>query len=300
MKEERKIQQMGNAYTIYLPSAWVKEQGLTRGTQVTAAAQPDGTLLISTHKAQTEGKAKITAGEGRHPLRKVVSAYIAGASEIMLSGPAAYTVASAARQHLGGVEIVGESNEGFKLKVLVDSNDVSQTELLKRMNTVVTTTGTLMLNAIRTGKKLDQGELEQRDDNTDRLYLMLLRVAYQSRSSFQSIANALAAKSIERIGDHILGINKGTLPQNTKAKHDKLLEKALTLYSTAFDAFINQKDTDPVFNNFDTIKAESAKLAAQNPQLANYTERCRRIAFYATDIAEITDDTLQHQQLQQH
>lgn len=301
MKEERKIQQMGNAFTVYLPTSWLSSHSLARGSTLFLSQTPDGSLILSSKKKEEIKNTEIRADEFEEAFHSVISAYIAGATEIFLTGKQAFSVASKARVRLGGIEIVGETAQGFRLKVFLNKNDFSQDDLLKRMHSVTTSMIPLVSGAIEEGKNCSNEELESMDDDVDRLHVILLRLAYQNIGSIQSLSNPLVAKSVERACDHIEQVGlKASSIKPIKKEGLRLFKQACTIYQNSFQTFLENDSPHKICEARSKYRKEMS-LFLDNTKFtssARFADHCLRIVDYASDIAEIAGDNIQYSRME--
>lgn len=298
MKEERRVQRMGSAYTVYLPLDWIKKNNLEKGSLVYFSYSPEGSLVISSKKEKEKKSLTILAENQEDAITEVVSAYTVGANEIILRGKKAFAVSSEARNKLSGVEVVSEEEDCFKLRVFVASEDVSQRDLLKRIYGVTLSAFHQIEEALDKKTPCDVEELRKKEENVDRLFLLLLRISYQERTHFESISNSLVAKSVEMVCDHLekIGTYKIFREKNEKAKnHFKEIKK---FYEDAFNSFWKKEKPHRIFGKRTEFRKKNEELSKGTIEdESNFYMRCARIIEHSTNILEITSDILEYEKL---
>jgi phosphate uptake regulator len=303
MENPRKIQLTGrNTYTVSLPHEWIKKLGVGKGDPVYIVDNGDETITLSTKKAKKEERRyTISVSEGAHTImRNIVSAYIAGAGTIVLRGKETSTIAERVRYLLSGVEIVGEGEEEITLTILNFENlDVDN--VLKREFNVTKTMFGLVCDACRgRGNAL---EISKREEEVDRLYILLLRELVMSATpQKEAVFKAVVAKSIEKVGDHLVDLSKSAADAGTNEWLAGLVEDAGDVYTQAFEAFAkNEPDSGKfraaiarykdAYQKTDAV-LRRVKDTAKAIILLVLLEKCNKIIRYSEDIMESNTDII--------
>jgi|GEM_PF-2459464 phosphate uptake regulator len=299
MDEARKIQKTGRStFIVSLPSEWVDKKGVNKGDAVYIEENENGSLTLSLKKSERAPKSSrilVSSQSFESSLRNVVSAYVGGADKIVLRGQGISTVAEEARRILSGVEIAEETGEEITLQILTFET-LSIDTIFKRSFNVTQGMFTLAMGSYRTGED-SSVELSRKEDEVDRLYLLLLRNLSTGNSpSNEAVFKAIAAKGMEKISDHVLDLcvsGKSVMPDQRIAN---LLEKSSKVYICAFDSF-SKKEVDSKefsdakeayisdFKKIDHL-LKKEKDASKMLVLKSLSEKCNKIVRYSEDIME--------------
>ncbi len=234
----RKIQLTGrNTYIVSLPHEWVSRQGVGKGSALYVKDNGDGSLTLSPKEGKKELKSvsiEVSKATRDIAMRNIVAAYVGGAGTITLTGQGMSTIAEEARRVLSGVEITDESKGSLTLRVLA-FEDINIDGIIKRAYNVTNAMFDLAESAFSEGGHDIRVEMSRKEDDVDRLYLLLLRTMFiEGFPGKAGVFKLIAAKSIEKVGDHLLDIvesSEGLAPNETMAE---LLQGASRMYSAAF------------------------------------------------------------------
>lgn len=322
--EARKLQKTGGStFTLSLPKGWVVGAGLRAGDTVFVDPHADGTLVLHAKPAAPptarQKVLEIPAEEARdHVLRKLIGAYISGYDVLELrfkadAGPTVRRVARDFTRMVIGPEILEESRTSLIIQDLSNPAEMSAEKGLRRMYMTARAMHEDALEVLRTRDPALAKDVEQRDEDVDRLYWMVMKqyslahlagptsAADWRRTGIHNYR--LVAKLLERIGDHAerIAVAAASLPGDLEARLLKDLqaasESALGMLDTAFRALMGrdleaandavdraaglQKLTDSLTHRVATRKGE--ELLA----LGAIVDSIHRTGGYASDIAEI-------------
>jgi len=299
----RRLQVTGkNTFIVSLPHEWVERRKVKKGDAVYIIEDNEGSLLLSLKQASKEFKScVISVSSDKHDIamRNIVSAYVGGAGKIILRGKGTNTFAEEARRVLSGVEISEENSDELVLRVLA-FDDMQLDNIIKRQSTVTQSMFDLAAGAFR--EKADVfTEVSRKEDEVDRLYLLLLRNLCIGRySSSDAVFKAIAAKSIEKMSDHLEEIctqGKTMAPNLVIAN---LISKAGKAYSAAFKAFstnaLDKGDFTEARREYTSAigKAEADLKKEKNITkvlaLRSLFEKCDKLMRYSEDIMESSGD----------
>jgi len=291
MKEMKKVQQMGNALTIYLPRKWTESNGVEKGSSVFVSESPDGALSILARKGDDKVVASVQANDVAEGLHHAVSSYICGADEIMIRGRYAFEVATEARNKLSAVELLNESDGHFMLRIITETAHLPQEETILRMFNSSRALYDYVLAILESKAEASLSELETRDDTVDRRHLLLLRQAYQSKNAFEAVSNTRISVSIERVCDHMVEIGQYAASNRGNRGDADAFKETFAMYEKAFRYFSRMEFEFPFFAQKDALLGRLRKQVAAsngNSERSNYLRHCIRIVDYAADICEIT------------
>jgi phosphate uptake regulator len=254
--EIRKIQKTGvSTMTVSLPKKWVEEQGLKRGDPLEVDVLRDGSLTISSiigdKDEPVQKVVEVEKGEqGSHLMRKLIAAYLAGYDiiEVRSSQRLDYELKREVKEFsrlVIGPEVIDETSNSLVLHDLSDPAELPQRKCVRRMHLLV---NSMHKDAITAFEENDDGlarDVIDRDLDVDRLYLMVVKqynlILKDRRISekigvdvFEGMNLMLAARLIERIGDHAEKIARTSLIRHDK-DNDKMRKKLRGLSERAID-----------------------------------------------------------------
>lgn len=322
--EPRKLQKTGGStYTLSLPKRWVTAEGLKAGDTVFVDTLADGTLVLRPKPvmaAKSRRKAiEVESGDPRdHIFRKLIGAYISGFDiiELKFRPEAAAEIRRVARQFTRtviGPEILEESRTSLVLQDISNPAEIDAAKGLRRMYMTTRAMHEDAVEVLRTRDLSLAKDVEQRDEDVDRLYWMVAKQYSLAHLAGPTTAAdwrrtgvhnyRLVAKLLERIGDHAeriasaaASLQIGLEPRLLKDLHGAS-QSALEILDASFQALMAkdadaaneaidhaaglQKITDSLMHRVATRKGE--ELLA----LGAIVESIKRTGGYATDIAEI-------------
>jgi phosphate uptake regulator len=322
--EGRKLQLAGGStYLVSLPKRWVVDAGLKPGDTLFVGSEADGSVSVR-HRVEDRPavRRKVFEEKGEdareHLLRKLIGAYIAGYGLIEIhfgsdKGPFVRRVARDFCRLVIGPEVIEENRNALVIQDLSDPSELSAEKCLRRMHLIVRAMLEDSIVALQNGNGSLAHDVEQRDQDVDRLYWMVAkRYTAPGQSSLQSNGNGhsaihahqLVAKLLERIGDHAVRI-AGTYPVlcqkrplDPKLASDLVSAKnsAVAILDQSFNALISgdmdsaneaidslphhQRMIDELFHKVATRRGE--ELLA----LGGVVNSLGRTASYASDVAE--------------
>ncbi|MEW6748769.1 MAG: PhoU domain-containing protein [Candidatus Micrarchaeota archaeon] len=301
----RRIQLTGrNTYIVSLPHDWVSRMNVAKGDAAYLAQNEDGSLTLSLRQTDKELKTvslEVSPSGDGNSMSNIVSAYVGGAGRIVLRGSGMHTLAEEARRVLSGVEIADEEGNELTLRIL-DFDDVQIDNIIKRQYNVTQSMFNLAISAYEDGG-CNLTEIQRKEDEVDRLYLLLLRKLVVGRhSSSESIFRVITAKSMEKVSDHLLDLCIEAKDKAPDAMVAGLLEKGMAMYTTAYNAFADCELDEAGFakarqaykeelGKADKL-ARGEKTPAKMVQMRSFMERCNKMARYSEDIMENAGDVV--------
>ncbi|PJC49898.1 MAG: PhoU family transcriptional regulator [Nitrosopumilales archaeon CG_4_9_14_0_2_um_filter_34_16] len=256
-------------------------------------------------------------------VRKLISLYFLGYKTInvkpkngRLSGHQRNAVKEAVKRMLMGSEIIADSSVGITVQVLVNLLELTVDGAFKRMIHLAKSMSNDALLAVKENNLELAQEVINTDDEVDRFGFYIIRqlkIAIQNehmlkemgfRNARNCLGYRLVVKNIERTGDHAAFIAKDLLEFKKPVKKEilqKLQDMNEFCLSVLDDACLalfkedyNQAErtitkTDEVVK-FEKKVRDASKLLKDDEEIyrvRRMTENIRRIAEYASDIAEI-------------
>jgi phosphate uptake regulator len=302
----RRVQLTGRStYIVSLPKEWVEDRRIEKGSLLSLRRYGDR-LLVSLE--ESKGEKTIEAIDVSNfklediPL-KLISSYTSGADfiEIRCGKGLLPEIKCAVKEAMGklvGLEIVEESYSHILLQDLASREGLSIRKGLHRLYLMVRSSYKDIIRAISGDIELAR-DVIGRDDEIDKLtflitkrYNELLRSG-TARETRAGLGYLLAAKSLERIGDHGLRICENLIAMEAK---NGLSE--LESLEPIIDAFINRLDlaVDSVMRGSFEKGVEAIRMEIDVPvtngdvNLAYIMDSLIRVISYTSNIAEASID----------
>ncbi|TAL47311.1 hypothetical protein EPN87_03215 [archaeon] len=247
----RNIQKSGNAYYMYLPAAWCRQNNITNNSHVAVDMSSEGSLTISPHADKKTAKALALTmqGSSKNVINKfVVASYLnpVRSFRMQLDKKMSSLDILDHKKLLAGVEIVefGDDYVSCESVITVDDPDVLLKTMIRKM-----------LSMIRI---MQEGHLElvnRYEEEIDRSNMMITKSAISSlmfkrSSSLKHIDLfyiALLSKNLESIADNLSKLKKEkNLLNNLSELIGKLLATLESLDMKSATSFIN--DTYKIIN----------------------------------------------------
>ncbi len=222
----RRIQLIaGTTYSVSLPKAWVKENGLSRKSEIQITKTAESNLLISTKSAQKSDPKSIELpieDYGDNIESVIMACYYKGYENIRIISKKSDSLGTQGMtikrmiNYMSGTEISHESNNLIEIRNLLDKTKVDVRQSLYRMAFIIRSSFEMLRENDHT-EQLEDNEIE-----IDRLNHLItkicsismydMKVLTTSRiNSIESIPSFLiVAKRLEKIGDSIMNMVKET------------------------------------------------------------------------------------------
>ncbi len=329
-KDVRKVQMLGrSSLSVTLPKSWVRRVGLTKDDLVEIRLLPDMSLrLVPLGKAREDFlEAEVTVepdDDIKSLIMRVISAYLAGRDFIKVNldrRPAwAHQIKSAIRSKLVGVEVVAEKGSVITFQCLRTYSDFPTPRAFLRMSVLASDMVLDATQALLNGNKDLAEEIVARDEEVDKFYFLIGRQAsavvsgrldpeeVDLRWALDALGYRLAAKAVERIGDHATKVAMTAIkfgePLPDLEKLGELARLGVEILNYSTEALISldmkraryalkkamriPKFADGILEEIlvsDTLKGKKVRLGLA-------LESLRRVAEYGADIAEVTVDLL--------
>ncbi|ADI74607.1 phosphate uptake regulator, PhoU [Methanohalobium evestigatum Z-7303] len=322
--ESRKVQQTGGStYIISLPKKWAEKVRIKSGSQVFLQQHPDGTLVIDPVSESSPVQKKerdITGKMGEVLTRDIIAAYLAGFDIIELKSKRILAeqknVIRDVCYKLIGPEIIEETSKSVIIQDLLNPNEVSIKKSVKRMFLI---SNSMHKDAIRALKTKDSDlamDVIHRDDEVDRLFLLIskqfravLRGAQLPDTAETSIDEyhdfRMTASPLERIADHARKIAKVAynmdfsitqdsmdLIENASDTSRKIVENSINALYDSNVELANQviDQGDQMREQVTKINETLLKLDSHEAivALGTVADSIDRIGDYGANIAEIS------------
>jgi phosphate uptake regulator len=217
--DTRKVQRTGKStFIVSLPKNWATKNGVHAGSIIYITQSDKGALLLSTDRAEKDLKIKLDIGEksGDSLIRDIIGCYVAGYRTIdVVSAHMSPEQKKDIHNIVGkliGPEILEETINRVVMQDLLSSEELQAERALRRIRTVVKSMIQDSIDALMTNNKDLATDVIQRDNDVDRLNLLILRQfteILRSGSIKQETLNPItafnymqASSNLERISDH--------------------------------------------------------------------------------------------------
>jgi phosphate uptake regulator len=217
--DTRKVQRTGKStFIVSLPKAWATKNGIAAGSIIYINQGDNGALTLSTDRSERDLRARLDIGDrvGEHLVRDIIGCYVGGYRTIEVSSG---HMSSAQKKDLHqivnkliGPEILEETINKVVIQDLLSSEELQSERALKRIKTVVKSMISDSLTSLQNGNEELAMDVIQRDNDVDRLNLLISRQfteILRSGSVKQGTLNPItafnymqAASNLERIADH--------------------------------------------------------------------------------------------------
>lgn len=254
MMETRKVQRTGKStYIVSLPKSWASKNGLQSGSVVYILQSDNGSLMLMANRSEKDLSIKLEIGDkvGEPLIRDIIACYVAGYRTIEISS----TRLSADQKKdlhqivnkLIGPEILEETMSKVVIQDLLSSEELEAERALRRMRTVVKSMIQDSIVSLVSGNKVLALDVVLRDNDVDRLNLLISRQftdILRSRSIKQEAINSIkvfnymqAASNLERIADHAAKITE--MVGNTSCKLSDGISNEISKLESTFGSLID-------------------------------------------------------------
>ena len=237
--ETRKVQRTGKStFIVSLPKSWAMSNRIQPGSIIYINQGDNGALNLSTDFSERDLRTILDIGDkfGEHLARDIIGCYVGGYRKIEVTSshlsPTQKKDLRAIVNKLIGPEIFEETNNKVIIQDLLSSEELQADQALKRIRTMCKSMIVEAISALLTNNKEMARDVIRRDNDVDRMNLLItrqfieiLRSGSVKKMAFDSITafNYMqAASSLERIADHaakiaeIASLHECVLPDEIK------------------------------------------------------------------------------------
>jgi phosphate uptake regulator len=217
--ETRRVQRTGKStFVVSLPKKWATINSIEAGSIVYISQDGNGALTLSVDRSEQDLTAKLDIGDksGEPLIRDIIACYVAGYRNIDITSkhmsPAQKMDIRRIVNKLIGPEILEETINKVVINDLLNSEELQTNQALKRIKNIVRSLIQDSISSLVNDNKDLALDVIQRDDDVDRLNLLISRQFTEkltSRSIHQEKMNSVtaltymqAASNLERIADH--------------------------------------------------------------------------------------------------
>jgi len=217
--ETRKVQRTGKStFIVSLPKVWAVKNDIQPGSLIYITQSDNGALVLSPDRSERDLATRLEIGDkvGDPLVRDIIGCYVSGYRTMEVTS--AHMTADQKRdihqivQKLIGPEILEETVNKVLIQDLIDPEELQSERALRRIKTVVRSMIQDALSALVTNDREMAADVIQRDDDVDRLYLLVSRqfteilrkgsVKQESLDPISAFNYTRAATNLERMADH--------------------------------------------------------------------------------------------------
>jgi phosphate uptake regulator len=299
--DTRKVQRTGKStFIVSLPKSWAMKNGISAGSIVYITQSDNGSLTLATDRSERDLRAKLDIKDklGDPLVRDIIGCYLGGYKTIeVASGHMSPSQKKDLHQivnKLIGPEILEENVNKVIIQDLLSSEELQSERALKRIRTVVRSMIQDAISALLDNNKELAGDVIQRDDDVDRLNLLISRqfteilrsgtVKQETLNSIAAFNYMQAASNLERIADHAHRIAEvaygcdSVLPE-ALAKEISGLESVFAALIDDSISYLLQTNAEAANELIDRIKEiqSRVRLMANSSDSSNKSEMLVRI-----------------------
>jgi phosphate uptake regulator len=317
----RRLQQIGSSILVSLPSMWIKNNNLKKGSIVPVHINRDNSISIFPSEDDVADKIKeLTIPYSSLSMdllvNQVYGGYLLGYDMIRIKASSQISFEDSDRikkamRKLVGLEIVDEDGFHISAQFLLDADTLDAEKILRRMSAIVAGMYRDMLEAI----KLKQNSsirkvISGRDDEVDRQYFLLVRLI-RSAMMDQKLAGKLdlsnidildyriSANLLESAGDYIVDLTNAIDLSHIKAINEIVEAGALVekMHEKSVAAFVNKNRSESngvvkMYDEFiDIINSIKSRVDSKNLEstlaVLNLIYSMDKIARCWVDVADL-------------
>lgn len=310
--ETRKVQRTGKStFVVSIPKVWATKNGLQTSSIIYINQGDNGVLVLSTDRLENHLKIKLDIGNksGDPLIRDIIACYMAGYRTIEITSN---HMTSTQKKDLHkivdkllGPEILEETVNKVVIDDLLSSEELPTEKALRRIKTLTASMINDSLTALLTGNKDLAADVIQRDNDVDRLNLLISRqfteilrygsICKESRNPIAALYYMQAASNLERIADHALKISQiagessSSLPKEMKDELVTLKSTFMNLIDDSISALL-MSDSTRANKIIDGVKeAQTRSHIMANSSKANDGEEMLVRLIVASSIERILD-----------
>ncbi len=252
--ETRKVQRTGKStFVVSLPKSWATKNSVSSGSMLFISQNQNGDLILTTDISEMNLKTEINIGDkvGETLFRDIIGCYLAGYRTIEVTSPRMSSIQKSDLHKivtkLIGPEILEETINEVVIQDFLSSEELQFDQGLKRMMNLVKAMVQDSISSLQNNNKELALDVMQRDNDVDRLNLLiarqfaeLLRSGSIKKEAFDSItafSYMQAASYLERIADHASKISEISSKHNCELSQD--IKEELSQLRSAFGNLID-------------------------------------------------------------
>lgn len=324
--ETRKVQLSGGTtYTVSLPKAWAQEHSIEAGALVSLHPNDDGSLLVELTSSDRIEQRSVTVDIGHTDTEalqeQLVALYTVGVDAVVLRDPSGHDrdrrmAIESAIGGMSGFELLESTDTRIRVVNLIGADNVDIRKTALRLRLVILSIHRDAMTAIATADTTLADRVIQRDDEADKLFLMVTRhfrralldlreVELLGESRERLFEYYYVCRQFERIADHAVKIARFVVSGETRVpatlieEHHRHSEQALAIVDSAADVVLAGADVSMAHGALRDAEELAATIDASDRDLYEhedpdsayiiglFLDSLRRTADYGANIAEI-------------
>lgn len=303
MGEKRKIVKSGHtSCVVALPKKWIDANNVKPGDYVNIF-QDSNYLKISTEalERKTEARIVITKEQKESMEKRIISAYLAGFSTIILHFPDGIKEYMAETQkvvdNLFGIEITKTDEKNIWLTSMIKEEDIPTNDLISRMVFLTKFMLKSSIEFVQKKDKLVMSAVKDAEVQIDKIHLTLIRHLIISGSgTAAAIPQYRMIKSLELISDYSETLLKiGDLTEKEKKDATFIGMEIFYILDKLAKDFLSSKteDIDNLFKKMKQTKehCNSISLSGKSAGFIEAMFTLKNILAICRDLGEITLNT---------
>ena len=317
----RRLQQIGYSILVSLPSVWIKNNNLKKGSIVPVHINRDNSISIFASEDDTADKMKelvipYPSVSMDMLVNQVYGGYLLGYDMIWIKASSQISFEDADRikkamRKLVGLEIVDEDGFHISAQFLLDADTLDAEKIVRRMSAIVAGMYRDTLEAIRLKQNSSiRKVISGRDDEVDRQYFLLVRLIRSAMmdqrlagklnlSNIDILDYRIAANLLESAGDYIVDLVNAIDLSHTRAV-DEIVEAGVLvekMHEKSVVAFVNKNRSESngvvkMYDNFmEVINSIKSSVDSNNPEstvaVLNLIYSMDKIARCWVDVADL-------------
>ncbi len=321
MSELRKVQRTPTGtFFVCLPRSWAELHGLKKGALVALDETGDGKLIIDPKYNAEQAPKVATLTAGVYLSREIIGRYLLGFDIIRVETKERIdfdvrNVVKSTVSSLIGLEIVEETYSQIVLQCLLEPSGFPPEKILRRNYAIVAGMNRDVANAFINGDLPLAKSVVARDDESNRLYFLLVRILRTiiqnprlseklGLTPIECVDYRLAASLVEAIGDACVQVADRTIELNGFKLSEELQKLLAGLQAICYDAheqalksFVNKdmalaENVRNMRGRLETVFADIERVAKDQPvevmpQILAASSFLRQVYEHSLDLADL-------------
>jgi len=300
--EHRRLIKFGNSsHIISVPNNWIKKNNLKKGDLIYVNENGNGELILSPELKKIQNEINIEDENVEKLQRKIVSSYIGGYDIINIKIKNFDNI-DIIRNYLSmlmSFEIINQTSDKVVAKDLLDINEISIDNLIRRIDNVVRS---MVEDSKLSYKENNYENIYKRDYYINKLTYLLLRVIKKclDRPKLMNVVGLRYNKlietweliaALENIADHSKRISR----LFTRVKNSKVIKEILNVYGQVYKDYLEAMNAYYKNNRSDAYDIAARKgdiidvcndisKKTNDPNIANILEKIKALEISVRDI----------------
>jgi phosphate uptake regulator len=312
----------GGTLLVSLPKDWARKNGVHKGSTLAVDELSGRKLIVRPIEDTGEKPKEVTIEYPKddltHVLNDVTGAYLLGYDIIHIRGGRVVSredreKLKATISRLIGLEIMYENSKTISMQFLLEPTGINPEKIARRMAGIIEGMLKDTAEAVVEGNDRLLTLVDERDDEVDRLYFLLVRIVRTATMRLEVAESyglapvdvldyRVLASFLESAGDSVAELSKHLLRQKTMpsvaGEYTACIEQLIRLEDLAIRSFLNRKskkqhrfyeDVNTLADEVSERLAETARLSeAKQPaamEVLGALERVSRIFVDVSDLA---------------